>query len=144
MSEERVLPGNRLGNIDEHIPGEGTYVRGQYIYASVLGFKQIKQNTNNNNSDNNNNNDNNKTIINVLKELEPSTVPELHSIVIGRVTRINPRLANVDILVVGNKSLKEPFNGIVRFDFDFDFQFYFIILFFLFYFIPFLFADYKT
>lgn len=33
-----------------------------------------------------------------------------------QVLRINPRLASVSILCVGAKALKDPFNGIIRYD----------------------------
>ncbi len=36
---EIVCPGKRLGRISEFRAGPGTYVRGSYIYASVVGPK---------------------------------------------------------------------------------------------------------
>jgi exosome complex RNA-binding protein Csl4 len=98
-----------------------------------LGFKQEKQQIDNDQK----NVDNAKTILNVVKELETSIVPDLHSVVIGRVSRINPRFANVDILVVGNKTLKEAFTGIVRFEnlfYSYSFLFYSFTLFSYFFF----------
>ena len=36
-----VTPGDRLGNIRQAIPGEGTYERGGHIYASIVGSLQV-------------------------------------------------------------------------------------------------------
>jgi exosome complex component CSL4 len=70
-----VVPGTRLGTMDEFTPGEGTYVKQQFIYASVVGFKTLSDSTESKD----------KPILSVLKQLEPSVVPEIHSIVIARV-----------------------------------------------------------
>lgn len=35
-----VLPGQRLGHVGDFQPGQGTYVRKDYIFASVVGFRQ--------------------------------------------------------------------------------------------------------
>lgn len=35
-----VCPGNRLGRASDFQAGSGTYVRGMYIYASVVGPRQ--------------------------------------------------------------------------------------------------------
>lgn len=37
---EIVCPGKRLGRVSEFQAGPGTYVRGDYIYAGVLGPKE--------------------------------------------------------------------------------------------------------
>jgi len=41
-------------------------------------------------------------------------VPENGAIVTGRVTRINMRMATVEILCVGNKPVQSPLTGIIR------------------------------
>lgn len=40
---EAVVPGTRLGSVSEYAAGEGAYVNGSDIFASVAGFKQVKQ-----------------------------------------------------------------------------------------------------
>ncbi|CAM9390265.1 unnamed protein product, partial [Hapterophycus canaliculatus] len=35
-----VCPGKRLGRVSDFRSGPGTYVRGTYIYASVVGPKE--------------------------------------------------------------------------------------------------------
>jgi len=39
--DQCVTPGQRLGHIDDFEAGEGTFQRGQHIYASVVGFKDV-------------------------------------------------------------------------------------------------------
>eukprot|EP01133_Synstelium_polycarpum_P006383 gene6383-7397_t len=58
--------------------------------------------------------DSKKDYIVVSKEKDPGVVPEIGSIVTVQVLRINPRLASVAILCVGEKALKETFNGVIR------------------------------
>ncbi|KAM9990628.1 hypothetical protein ACTFIY_006659 [Dictyostelium cf. discoideum] len=115
-----ITPGQRLCKESDFISSEGTYVHKGYIYSSVLGFKHIIKrnidtaNENNVNSNSSNEIENNKDYIVVLKEKEPSVVPEIGSIVTVQVLRINPKLASVAILCIGTKALKETFNGIIR------------------------------
>jgi exosome complex component CSL4 len=96
-----VCPGQRVGHIEDFHAGQGTYVRKQYIYSSVVGYKEITQQSD-------------KPIISIVKEKEPSIVPEIHSIVTARVTKVNPRYASLAIFCVGTKMLKEPYVGIIR------------------------------
>lgn len=41
MPTEAVIPGQRLGHLQDYLPGPGTYVRQDLLYASVVGVKQI-------------------------------------------------------------------------------------------------------
>jgi exosome complex RNA-binding protein Csl4 len=38
---DAVVPGQRLGHVQEYIPGAGTYAHQDFLYASVVGIKQI-------------------------------------------------------------------------------------------------------
>ena len=105
-----VLPGQRLGSTRTARPGPGTFVWGHHVYASVVG-----------------------AATNDLSQ-EPSTLsiahrqhavlPVVGDTVTCRVLRINPRLANVEILCVGGVALRESCSGIIRRedirDFDID------------------------
>jgi len=97
---ECVLPGQRLGHSGDFLPGQGTYVRKQHIYASVVGFKQIDEGT--------------PPTLSVAKEKEPALVPQISSIVTAKIIRVNPRFASANILCVGSKAVKEQFRGIIR------------------------------
>ena len=41
MSVEIVTPGQRLGHAQDYTAGTGTYVRGDFLYASVVGVKRV-------------------------------------------------------------------------------------------------------
>ena len=41
MSVEIVTPGQRLGHAQDYTGGPGTYVRGDFLYASVVGVKRV-------------------------------------------------------------------------------------------------------
>ena len=56
-----------------------------------------------------------KPVLTVTKEKEPSAVPLIDSIVIGKVIRVNPRFASVKIMCCDDKVLKEGYSGIIRY-----------------------------
>jgi len=100
---EIVTPGDRLGEVDQFRSGQGSYALDEYIYASVVGIKQIQQT-----------NSREKPIIQVLKEKQSSLVPQISNTVTAKVTKVNERVASVEILCVGNSLLKETFPGTIR------------------------------
>ncbi|PRP87248.1 hypothetical protein PROFUN_01510 [Planoprotostelium fungivorum] len=102
-NQSLVCPGERLGHTDTFESGEGTYILGNYVHASVIGAREETAGK-----------DGGKTLLSVKKEKEPSIVPDIKSIVTARVTRVNPRFVNVSILCVGDRVLREPFAGMIR------------------------------
>ena len=36
-----MIPGQRVGSVEEFTSGPGTYVRGNYLYASLVGFRRV-------------------------------------------------------------------------------------------------------
>ena len=50
-SEETVVavPGERLGRLEEFVPGKGTYARHDYVYSCLVGFKHVETQTANGN-----------------------------------------------------------------------------------------------
>jgi len=121
LDSEYVCPGQRLGHIEDNIPGEGTYIRKHYIYASLTGYKHLHfeetdaQSSSPDTPSKSTTDHQQKIRISIQKEQQHSiVVPEIHSIVTARITKVNPRFASVVILCVHNKPLKEPFLGIIR------------------------------
>ncbi|CAI2190158.1 6890_t:CDS:2, partial [Funneliformis geosporum] len=96
-------PGQRLGFAQDYAAGSGTYVRGNLLYASVVGVKRILKTT-----------AEGEAILTVSREKKQSAIPEEYSIVTGKVIRITPKEAVVSIMVVGNSPCKEDFQGIIR------------------------------
>ena len=108
---EIVVPGDRLGSVHEVLSGKGTYVRGNHVYASVLGVKTASTPTETGSDG--------QTLpsISVVRTgvtaSEP-IVPEVGVGVTGRVTAINPRAATVQILCVNGVAVEAPFAGVIR------------------------------
>ncbi|CAN0518253.1 unnamed protein product, partial [Ectocarpus sp. 12 AP-2014] len=97
---EVVCPGKRLGRASEYRAGPGTYVRGTYIYASVVGPKLEQAAAD----------EDGKPYLIVTAD----QVIQVGDTVMGRVTRISTRQAWVEIICVGETVLREPHRGIVR------------------------------
>ncbi|XP_058972702.2 exosome complex component CSL4-like [Pocillopora verrucosa] len=98
-----VIPGERLGSIEQYSPGNGTYIRHGYVYASLAGYKQSQNQENGE-----------KPTIHIIREEEKYVVPEVGSVVTCKVMSTNPRFCKVAILGVETTSLKEPFKGTIR------------------------------
>jgi exosome complex component CSL4 len=110
-----VVPGDRIGTIRQVLPGEGTYVKSNgHIYASLVGQLQITEVTHDNkmkeeNEEESKDSATTKTtppsyICSVRTKNLPATSQVLHigQIVIGRVVRISPQNAIVEIRVAEN------------------------------------------
>jgi len=100
---EVVVPGNRIGDATEHTAGKGTYVLGQYIYASVVGVKRVRSLD-----------ESKKSTVEVVHDKPPSLVPQTGDVVTCKITKISSRLATADILIVGTSLLQEALSGTIR------------------------------
>ncbi|KXJ17143.1 exosome complex component CSL4 [Exaiptasia diaphana] len=96
-----VVPGERLGSLEQFAAGNGTYSRHGYVYSSLAGLKHVVQGQE-------------KQTISVMREEQESVVPGVGSVVTCKVTSVNPRFCKVSILGVDSTALKEPFRGIIR------------------------------
>ncbi|KAI8096980.1 uncharacterized protein BX664DRAFT_325327 [Halteromyces radiatus] len=100
---DAVTPGQRLGYAQEYTAGNGTYERDGLLYASVVGIRRITTVENGQ-----------LPIISVSKEKEQSAVPDVGSVITGKIIRVNPHQAIVAIMVVGDVPCKEDFMGAIR------------------------------
>ena len=41
-----AIPGERLGSLEQFSPGNGTYVRHGFVYASLAGYRQLQEQQN--------------------------------------------------------------------------------------------------
>ncbi|XP_038678266.1 exosome complex component CSL4 [Scyliorhinus canicula] len=96
------IPGERLCNIEDGTPGNGTYSRHGYIFASLAGYV-VKENDNGM-----------VPLVSVVRDTEPQLLPEVGVVVTCKVTSINPRFAKVHILYVRSTPLKGTFRGTLR------------------------------
>ncbi|KAJ3049433.1 Exosome complex component CSL4 [Rhizophlyctis rosea] len=104
MASLIVTPGERIAHAADYEASSGTYERDEYVYASVVGEKRELPPPAGGM----------RPLIQVHRKKETSAIPEIHSIVTGKVVRVKPREATVSILVVGNVPVRESFQGIIR------------------------------
>ena len=78
--------------------GEGAHVWGGKVIASVTGRLELDE----------------SGVARVVHRKPPPALPAVGDIVTCRVTRINPRMATVDILCVGNVALRDKCVGLIR------------------------------
>ena len=97
-----VSPGDRLGLAAEVAAGDGCHVWGEHVHASVVGRATLEAVGGV------------PTACVVRDRLDAPAVPAVGDVVVGRVTRVNPRMAHVDILVVRGGALREASTGLIR------------------------------
>jgi len=99
-----VTPGRRLCLAENVTAGPGTYIRGEYIYSSVVGVvRELTPSA-----------EGEPRIITVSREKFQSTIPEVGSVVTGKVIRMTTKEAVVSIIVVGSVPCNGDFQGIIR------------------------------
>jgi exosome complex component CSL4 len=94
-----VVPGERLGVIEEYVPDAGTFVKDGVIYSKVVGRSMLDLATRR---------------VSVRPEGRSLLVPQVGSTVIGQVTGAQPENANVRILEVDGKRLSGVFIGVLH------------------------------
>ncbi|KAI8822326.1 hypothetical protein BJ741DRAFT_635791 [Chytriomyces cf. hyalinus JEL632] len=102
-----VTPGERLGLNGEFIASHGTVEIGDHIYAAVVGTVTTTPSES----------DGERPIIQVVpksKRNMAASIPEVSSIVTGKVLRVNPRMATLSIMVVGETPCADNFQGVIR------------------------------
>lgn len=94
-----VLPGERLGVIEEFVPDAGTYVKDGVIYSKVVGRTLL---------------DFLNKRVSVYPLVRGVSVPKVGSIVLGQVLVVQSESAVVRIFKVGNKRLSGFFSGFLH------------------------------
>ena len=94
-----VLPGERLGVIEEFIPDSGTYVKDGVIYSKIIGRALID-------------------LINRRVSIYPlvtgAVTPKVGSIIIGQIGNAQSDNVLVKIFTVGKKQISGTFGGILH------------------------------
>ena len=98
--EQIVMPGDKLGIIEQYLPGEGTYDDNGDIKSSVLGNVKIDQKM---------------KVISVESDAKPALL-KVGDIIYGQITDIKPQRANVNIeCIKGNgRPLALPYMGAIH------------------------------
>jgi len=94
-----VVPGDKLGVIEEYEPGPGTYVEEGSIYSLTVGRALM---------------DVLNKRVSVFPGLKASGVPRVGSIVEGQVQEVQNKQANVRIFQVGNRAISGFFSGLLH------------------------------
>ena len=94
-----VVPGDRLGVIEEYEPGPGTYVEEGSIYSLTVGRALM---------------DILNKKVSVFPGVKASGVPKVGSIVVGQVQDVQNKQANVRIFQVGNRTINGVFSGLLH------------------------------
>ncbi len=98
-SGQIVVPGDKLGVIEEYEPGSGTYVGESTIFSQATGRALM---------------DVLNKKVSVYPGTEVSGYPKIGSIVMGQVTEVQNKQASVRIFQVGNRIVSGFFSGLVH------------------------------
>ena len=98
-SGEFVLPGERLGVIEEFVPDAGTFVKDGVIYSKLVGLALLDLATRR---------------ISVHPAGRSVLIPRVGSTVIGQVSSAQPENANVRIFQLEGKELTGVFMGVLH------------------------------
>jgi len=94
-----VLPGERLGVIEEFIPDSGTYVKDGIIYSEIVGRAML---------------DLSNKRVSVNRLVRGVSVPKVTTTVLGQVSSTQSDNALVRIFKIGEKKLSGVFTGILH------------------------------
>jgi exosome complex component CSL4 len=100
---EVAIVGERLGQTREYVAGAGTHVSNNHIHASVIGVKRVVPS------------EGGLPVMQILQDENSfNQVLRVGHTITGRVTRVNARMASIDILCVRDEPLKEKHTGLIR------------------------------
>jgi exosome complex component CSL4 len=94
-----VLPGERLGVIEEFIPDSGTFVKDGVIYSKIIGRSLV---------------DLQNRKVSVYPVVQGVVVPKVSTVVIGQIGNAQSDNVLVRIFRIGNKKLTGNFGGILH------------------------------
>jgi exosome complex component CSL4 len=94
-----VVPGQRLGVVEEFDPGRGTVEVDGVVYSSQTGLTAI---------------DNNRHVVSVKTLAGPPVIPDEGSTIIGVVEKVQEKMAIINIVMVDGKKVPLPFTGMLH------------------------------
>jgi exosome complex component CSL4 len=99
QSGQFVVPGQKLGVIEEFIADSGTYVEEGVIHSKSVGYVLMDL-------------DNKK--VSVYAAARNYNVPKVGATIIGDVTGVQSSMVNIQLLKVGNKFVSSRFSGLIH------------------------------
>lgn len=97
--EQPVLPGDRLGVVEEFLPGAGTYEQEGTIYANFTGTAKI---------------DLRNKRVTVVPTTRIPDLPKEGATILASVTHAQEKMATVSIWNINGKSLQNPFTALLH------------------------------
>jgi len=94
-----VLPGDRLGVIEEFVPDAGTFVQDGVIYSMIVGRALV---------------DMANKRVSIYRLVHAIMVPKVGDTVVGQVSSVQPENAAVRISQIGEKQLTGVFMGVLH------------------------------
>jgi exosome complex component CSL4 len=94
-----ILPGDKLGVIEEFLKGVGAYEKDGVIRSSEAGRACF---------------DLKNRKIQISKKTSPLIIPQESVDVVGEVRAVHRRIANVDIFFIDGKKIPRPFSGVIH------------------------------
>ncbi|KAF2486314.1 hypothetical protein BDY17DRAFT_291246 [Neohortaea acidophila] len=108
MSSRTIaLPGQPIGPTNTHNIGSGTHIAGSQLHASIAGPLTTTPSTTKPS----------KAATLSIARPTGTLLPEVGTVVLGKITRTNPRQASLNILALGSTGahvLREPFPALIR------------------------------
>jgi exosome complex component CSL4 len=113
-----VCPGDRLRFAEEFAAGPGTYVRDQHVVAAVVGESRVVAAAEGAPDA--------RPVVEVVRrggdgggggggeQVGGTLIPQVGDVVFAKITRINPRLCNAEIVCVNGKAVEDKFAGVIR------------------------------
>ncbi len=98
QSGQFVVPGDRLGVIEEFSPGQGTFVEKGKIHAKISGRTLL---------------DLQNKKVSVYPLVRGATMPRVGSIVIGQVSGLQNKTAAIRLFKIGNEQVSGAFTGLL-------------------------------
>ncbi|KAF2733559.1 hypothetical protein EJ04DRAFT_513069 [Polyplosphaeria fusca] len=123
-----ALPGQLLGPSTKYAPGPGTHMHDSNIYASIPGPVSSSSSPATATKPHSNTTSKPLPLLSIRRApSNPSTavlgpnsgsgspiLPEVSSTVLGRITRLGPRFATLDIVIINDTVCRESFAGLIR------------------------------
>lgn len=94
-----VVPGERLGVVEEFMPGPGTYERNGTIYSEVTGYTTR---------------DKINKIIAVSPTVKQPLIPREGDTVTGTVVNAQGKMATLNLIKIGERTLSTPFTALLH------------------------------
>ena len=94
-----VVPGERLGVVEEFDPGRGTVEVNGVVYSSQTGTAAL---------------DSKRHVVSIKTVTGPPVVPEEGSSIVGVVEKIQEKMAIINIVMVDGRKMELPFTGMLH------------------------------